>query len=107
MRKYELTKESTNFYDRTLYRIKALKDFNDVKEGDLGGFIEKESNLSQTGNAWVYGDAEVSGNAEVSGRFYLIVDCDFKLPRIKIDTKQKLTKLKRFLDNFKGGYPPK
>ena len=33
----------------------------------MGGYIEKEENLSQSGNAWVYGDARVSGNAKVSG----------------------------------------
>ena len=49
----------------TLHRIKALKDFGDVKKGDLGGFIEKESNLSQEENCWVYDDAKVYGKAEV------------------------------------------
>lgn len=29
----------------TVYRIKALIDFDDIKAGDLGGYIEKESNL--------------------------------------------------------------
>lgn len=37
----------------------------DVEVGDIGGWIEKEENLS--GNAWVSGDARVSGNAWVSG----------------------------------------
>ena len=57
---------------KKLYRIQALKDFNGVKSGDIGGYIEKDSNLSQSGNAWVYGDALVSGNAWVSDtRHYL------------------------------------
>ena len=30
-----------------LYRIEALKDFSDVKKGDIGGCIEKGENLSQ------------------------------------------------------------
>ena len=47
--KYELTKESKG----NLFRIKALKDFGNVKKGDLGGFIEKTDNLSQEGNCWV------------------------------------------------------
>ena len=54
-------------------RIKAVKDFGNIKKGTLGGYIEKESNLSQTGNAWVGCDnpantktcALVSGNAKV------------------------------------------
>ena len=52
---------------KTLYRIEATKDIEKfgVKAGDLGGYIEKEDNLS--GKAWVYGDAEVYGNARVYG----------------------------------------
>lgn len=49
LKKYELTSESVCFSGYTLYRIKALKSFEDVKEGDLGGFIESENNLSQNG----------------------------------------------------------
>ncbi|AQX27274.1 hypothetical protein [Bartonella sp. Raccoon60] len=33
-----------------LCRIVAVKSFGDVTEGDLGGFIENESNLSQQGD---------------------------------------------------------
>ena len=51
---------------RTLYRIQALKSFNDVQAGDLGGFIEKPYNLSQDGNCWVYDNAKVFDNARIS-----------------------------------------
>ena len=51
--------------DKTLYRIKSLKDFGDVKKGDIGGYIEKEYNLSHDGNCWVFDNAWVSGNAKV------------------------------------------
>ena len=61
--KYELTSETK--YGLT--RIRALKDFGTVKAGDLGGWIEKEYNLSQEGNAWVSGNACVYGNAWVYG----------------------------------------
>ena len=67
MKKYELTSETKVFLGKTLYRIKALVQFGNVNAGDLGGWIEKEENLSQSGNAWVSGDASVYGNAEVSG----------------------------------------
>ncbi len=63
--KYELTDETINIYGKTLYRIRALKDFSDVNKGELGGYIEKKSNLSQYGNCWVYSDARVFGNAKV------------------------------------------
>ena len=71
MKKYELTAESIVKFGRTLYRIKALVAFGNVEVGELGGFIEKEDNLDQygdawvSGNAWVYGDAWVYGNARV------------------------------------------
>ena len=67
MKKYELTDDTVQFFGKTLHRVKALCDFGDVKAGDLGGYIESESNLSHDSNAWVYGDARVSGDAWVYG----------------------------------------
>ena len=73
MRKYELTEETKTLADGTvLHRIRAVKDFaladgTEVLAGDLGGWIEKEYNLSHGGDAWVYGDARVYGDAEVFG----------------------------------------
>ena len=67
-KKYELTNESITLDNGTkLYHIRALKDFGDVKAGEIGGYVQGEKNLSQEGNAWVYDDARVSGNAEVCG----------------------------------------
>jgi hypothetical protein len=62
-KKYEITKEKHSTIEA--YRIKALIDFGDVKVGDLGGFIEIEENLSQSGSAWVYGDAVVYNNGVI------------------------------------------
>ena len=64
-KKYKLTEETIKVYDKTLYRIEALRNFSDVKKGDKGGYIEKEENLSQNGNCWVYDDAMVYGSARV------------------------------------------
>ena len=50
-----------------LYRIKALKDFNDVKNGDIGGYVESEKNLSQYDDCWIYDNAIVHDNAVVIG----------------------------------------
>lgn len=72
MKKYELTTEYKEFLGRKLYRIKALTSFSDVEEGDLGGWIEKEENLSQKGNAWVFGNATVFDNAEIKKRTHLL-----------------------------------
>ena len=65
MKKYELTSETKDFMGRTLYRIRALVSFDDVRAGDLGGWVEAEKNLGQDGNAWVYGNARVCGDARV------------------------------------------
>ena len=66
MKKYELTDKTLEINGRMLYQIKALKDFDDVKVGDLGGWIESEQNLSQEGDCWVSDNARVSGDARVS-----------------------------------------
>jgi hypothetical protein len=54
---------------KTLYRIKALRDFSDVKAGDIGGFVESENNLcydlSCDGKCWIYDDAIAMDNARV------------------------------------------
>ena len=79
MKKYELTSETKVINGVELHRIKALKSFGNIKEGDLGGWIESEKILSQDGDAWVgenaavfenakvYGYATVCGNAKVRG----------------------------------------
>jgi hypothetical protein len=67
MEKYELTNNSKIFGWVTVYQIRALKDFSNVKKGDLGGWIESEENLSHQDNAWIYDNARVYGNAEVYG----------------------------------------
>lgn len=48
-----------------MYRIRALRDFGDVKTGDRGGYIESEDNLSHEGECWVADEAKVYGNARV------------------------------------------
>ena len=67
MKKYELTEETVTVYGKTLYRIRAVRDFGSVKTGEFGGYIEKEENLSHFGDAWVYGNAKVYGDARVYG----------------------------------------
>lgn len=62
MKKYELTSETKMVCGITLHRIRALIDIKrwNVKSGDMGGWIESEANLDQSGEAWVFGDARVS-----------------------------------------------
>ena len=55
------------------HRIRALRDFSDVKAGDLGGYVQTEHNLSHGDDCWVsdsaivYENARVYGNARVCG----------------------------------------
>ena len=66
-KKFELTENYVvNEFGTKLYQIKCTKTFKYAKKGELGGYIEKEENLSQEGDAWVSDNAQVSGNARVS-----------------------------------------
>ena len=77
VKKYELIPDDTvrSWDGRTLFRIRALVAIAafGVAVGEVGGYVESEAHLSQSGNAWVsgnaqvYGDARVCGNAWVSG----------------------------------------
>jgi hypothetical protein len=66
--KYKLTTNKKEIFGVVLYQIEALVSFGSVVKGELGGYIEKENNLAQYGNAWVSGNARVYGNARVSGK---------------------------------------
>lgn len=61
MKKYKLILQK-----RKLFRIKALRSFADVQEGDLGGYVETENNLSHEGNCWIYDNAQVRDKSSVS-----------------------------------------
>lgn len=65
-RKYELVKREGG--DTDLFRIRALIDIPGilVREGDIGGWVSSEANLSQEGRCWVFGNAQVVGDATVS-----------------------------------------
>lgn len=66
MKKYEMLQDDKiEVSGHILYRIRALKDFGNVKAGDIGGYIEREENLSQEGTCWIYDNAWVRGNAKV------------------------------------------
>jgi hypothetical protein len=75
MKKYELTNQVFEFNGKTLFRIRALRDFGDVKCGDFGdvkcgdfgGWLQFENNLSHEGESWVFGKAKVYDNAKVFG----------------------------------------
>lgn len=75
MKKYRLLKDQViEFEYHKLYRIEALRDFGNVKKGDIGGYVQTEDNLSHEGLCWIYDDAKaydqsrVSGNARIQDR---------------------------------------
>ena len=77
MKKYELTSNFVvDIFGKKLFQIKATVDFGAIKKGEKGGYIEKESNLAQSGNAWVADNALVSGNARVSGNAEVAGDAE-------------------------------
>ena len=65
--KYEITDIAHPEYP-WLHRIRALRDIGeDVKKGDLGGYVESESNLSfePKDNAWLFDDSIACNTAYV------------------------------------------
>lgn len=69
--KYTLTEESkivkTCYSDTTVYRIVALKDFGQIRKGELGGWVGSYDNLSHEGESWVSSGATVCHGAIVRG----------------------------------------
>lgn len=68
---------------RRLFRIRAVRDFGDVRCGDLGGYIECEENLCHLGDSWVHDVAQVYGpgavvreNAQVRGESWILGQVD-------------------------------
>ena len=64
--KYRLTNSTMMYAGHKLHRIRAIKDFGNVKAGTLGGWIESEANLSHDDDAWVADQAIVYESAIVS-----------------------------------------
>jgi 3'-phosphoadenosine 5'-phosphosulfate sulfotransferase (PAPS reductase)/FAD synthetase len=65
--KYEITDMAHEEYP-FLHRIRALRDIcGEIRAGDIGGFVESESNLSaEPGDcAWIFDDAIAAGDAYV------------------------------------------
>ena len=66
-KKYKLTEETLKIYGHVLHRIMALRDFGDVRKGDIGGWVENEDNLSHDDDCWVYNNVRVYEEARVYG----------------------------------------
>lgn len=69
--KYKLTDYRIITPDgKSLRQIQSVRNFRidcwDISVGDLGGYVESESNLSQAGTCWIFPDAQVWGGAHVA-----------------------------------------
>lgn len=64
-KKFELTDITTEYEERALYRIRALKNFSNIRVGELGGWVSDENNLSQSGDCWIYNNAKCMDSARM------------------------------------------
>ena len=76
MAKYSLVKDDTiEEGHHTLYRIQATQRIyahnpytgTFVKPGDLGGYVESEENLAQSGDSWLFPGAKAFSLARIAG----------------------------------------
>ncbi|WP_314020833.1 hypothetical protein [Mogibacterium diversum] len=67
--KFELTADTIDYEGETLYRIRALEDFADVRKGDLGGYVASANNIPNVAphTAWVYDDSILAGTSMIIG----------------------------------------
>ena len=80
MSKYEILSTNSKVVgDITVYQIRALISISryGISSGDLGGYVESESNLSQDGDCWIGVDASVYGDARIVGDSYIGGSCRF------------------------------
>ena len=84
-KKYKLINETKEWCGITLHRIEYLKDFADVEEGEKGGWIEKEENLSQDDDARVYGSLKL-----IDGCFYHTKEKTEEIEKIELDEDNEL-----------------
>lgn len=67
-KKFKIRKDLKRlFRGRYVYRIEALVGRGDFHPGELGGWVQKEENLSHEGNSWIHPSAVVYDRARVLG----------------------------------------
>lgn len=80
-KKYILTDETKEVKGHTLHRIRAIVDFGNICEGELGGFVEYEDTLSHDGDCWidedvcVLGDSYICGDIQIYGNVVIVDSC--------------------------------
>ena len=91
-KKYIMTADTIVFAGIKLSRIKALRDFGNVKNGELGGYIYSEKNLSHYGTCWVSDNAQVRDNAFVGESAQVrdsAIVCDFAIVRDSAEVRDR------------------
>ena len=86
MKKYEFVENDVIVLNDTitLRRIRSLVEIEHVcKPGDLGGYIEKEENLSHEGKCWVANNSWVYDNAQIT-EDALVRDCAVVCGNVKM-----------------------
>jgi len=63
--KHTMTVQVPSRAEHTVHRIKALRGLTGISSGELGGWIESDKNLSQSGNCWIADEAVVFADARV------------------------------------------
>ena len=93
---------------KTVYKIQANFDFHNTKQGDFGGFVENEDNLSQIGTCWIYDRAVVCGNAVVCDNAIVSKDAivldNAKIEREAIVTDNTIISGEALITNDAGIY---
>ncbi len=76
MKKYEFTGRKKTIFTpdgkpHVVHQVRALTNLGNIIAGDLGGWIEREDNLSHAGESWVCENVTVCGNAKVFENAYI------------------------------------
>ena len=71
-KKYMFTGETMIFQGHTLQRIQYVEGVGFVRKGEVGGWIESESNLSHEGMCLILDEAKVFGNAKVMEDAFIV-----------------------------------
>lgn len=72
--KYTITSNILTIDGCDFFQVKALKDFGNVKAGELGGYIQSSENLSQEGECWITRDVVLMDDARVEDNSFVTGD---------------------------------
>jgi bifunctional N-acetylglucosamine-1-phosphate-uridyltransferase/glucosamine-1-phosphate-acetyltransferase GlmU-like protein len=76
-----------------VHRIMALRDIpaQDVKSGDMGGYVSSKKTLSHRGDAWITPNAAVISNPEIEYDYVVIGDVLIADQAVLVDTRVRFS----------------